>query len=79
MAEDKIQPEAPAGKGETKPSKQTRKKAQPKATEFPAIARINEYGFLHFGKRWLEELGWIKGMELKVDRATDVGLILRKA
>jgi len=76
--EGEIQSQKPEEKIEPKAPKQIRKKAQPKATEFPATAQINEYGFLHFRKRWLEELGWAKGMELKVDRTPD-GLTLRKA
>jgi hypothetical protein len=77
--EGEIQPQKPEEEVEPKAPKRNRKKAQTQATEFPATTRINEYGFLHFKKRWLEELGWTKGMELKADRTPDGSLTLSKA
>jgi len=45
---------------------------------FPADAEINDYGFLHFRKSWLEHLGWQKGMALKVEQNADGSITLRK-
>jgi hypothetical protein len=57
-------------------------KPKPKKTEtspFPADAKINDYGFLHFKTAWLETLSWHKGMALKVDKNADGSLTLKKA
>ena len=78
-AEDEIQPEKTEKESEPKEPKHNRKRAQTKATEFPAATRINDYGFLHFKKHWLEELGWAKGIALKIDRSVDGTITLRKA
>jgi len=77
--EGEAQTHAPEPQVEPKQPKRNRKRAQPQATEFPATTKINEYGFLHFKKRWLEELGWNKGTELKADRTPDGGLTLTRA
>lgn len=77
--EEKVQTGKVEKETESKASKHNRKRAQTKATEFPAATRINDYGFLHFKKRWLEELGWAKGTALKIDRSADGTIILRKA
>lgn len=55
-------------------------KAKPEKTEvFPADARINDYNFLHFKTGWLENLGWTKGMALKIEKNGDGSITLRKA
>jgi hypothetical protein len=55
-------------------------KAKPEETSvFPADARINDYNFLHFKTAWLENLGWAKGMALKIDKNADGSVTLRKA
>ena len=46
---------------------------------FPADARINDYNFLHFKTGWLENLGWSKGMALKIEKNADGSITLRKA
>jgi hypothetical protein len=61
--EGEAQPQNPEQEVEPKAPKRNRKKAQIQAIEFSTMTRINEYGFLHFKKHWLEELGWAKGME----------------
>jgi hypothetical protein len=53
--------------------------AKAKESPFPADAKINDYGFLHFKNGWLENLGWAKGMALKVDKNPDGSVTLRKA
>jgi len=55
-------------------------KAKPEKTEvFPVDARINDYGFLGFKMGWLENLGWHKGMALKIEKNADGSITLRKA
>jgi len=54
-------------------------KAKPATVDFPAAAKINDYGFLHFKNAWLENLGWTKGMALKIDKNADGSATLRKA
>jgi hypothetical protein len=55
-------------------------KAKPEKTEvFPADARINDYGFLGFKTGWLADLGWTKGMALKIEKNADGSITLRKA
>lgn len=64
-----------------KADKSAKTKSKPKTEEtspFPAEAEINDYGFLHFCKRWLENLGWANGMKLKVDKNVDGSITLRK-
>jgi hypothetical protein len=61
-----------------------KRKAKPKKTEtptevFPADAKINDYGFLGFKMGWLENLGWHKGMALKIEKNADGSITLRKA
>jgi hypothetical protein len=46
---------------------------------FPADAKINDYGFLGFKKSWFEDLGWTKGMALKIEKNADNSITLRKA
>jgi len=46
---------------------------------FPAEGEINDYGFLHFRRAWLEDLGWSKGMPLKIEKNADGSITLRKA
>jgi len=77
--EEKVQTRNIEKESEPKEFKQPRKKGQAKATGFPADTRINDYGFLHFKKRWLEELGWAKGVALKIDKSADGTITLRKA
>lgn len=56
-------------------------KAKPKPSDspFPAEAKINDYGFLGFKKSWLENLGWSKGMPLKIEKNADGSITIRKA
>jgi len=42
-------------------------------------AEINDYGFLHFRKLWLESLGWSNSMALKIEKNADESITLRKA
>jgi len=50
-----------------------------KESPFPADAEINDYGFLHFRKLWLESLGWSNSMALKIEKNADGSITLRKA
>lgn len=45
---------------------------------FATDARINDYGFLHFKTRWLEDLGWQKGAALEIGNNADGSITLRK-
>jgi hypothetical protein len=64
----------------TTPDELAAKIVEEKATSvFPADAKINDYGFLHFKNAWLENLGWTKGMALKIDKNPDGSVTLRKA
>jgi len=56
-------------------------KSQKKGTEsaaFPTNGKINDYGFLHFRKAWLADLGWTNGMTLKVEKNADGSITIRK-
>jgi hypothetical protein len=53
--------------------------AKAKESPFPANAEINDYGFLHFRKLWLESLGWSNSMALKIEKNADGSITLRKA
>jgi len=55
------------------------KKTSEAVNAFPTDARINDYGFLHFKTRWLEDLNWHKGMALKVEKNADGSITVRKA
>jgi len=55
------------------------KPEKPAAPTFPADCRINNYGFLGFKVGWLSELGWHKGMALKIDKNADGSATLTKA
>jgi len=55
------------------------KPEKPVTPAFPAAAKINDYGFLHFKNAWLETLSWHKGMALKIDKNPDGSATLRKA
>lgn len=55
-----------------------KEKTQKSKAVFPADARINEYGFLHFRKAWLEDLGWTEGMALKMEKNSDGSVSVRK-
>ena len=52
---------------------------QQKTSVFPTNARVNDYGFLGFKTRWLKDLGWTKGMALKIEKNADGSITLRKA
>jgi hypothetical protein len=56
-----------------------KEKPEGKTSPFPADAQINDYGFLHFKKSWLEDLGWSNGMALKIEKNADGSITLRKA
>jgi hypothetical protein len=55
------------------------KPEKPVTPAFPAAAKINDYGFLHFKNAWLQNLGWSKGMALEVGKNPDGSVTLRKA
>jgi hypothetical protein len=61
---------------EKQKEKKTRKV---KPAEFPVAAKINDYGFLHFGVGVLKALGWKKGMSLKISKNPDGSITVRKA
>jgi hypothetical protein len=64
----------------TAPDELAAKIVEKKATSvFPAAAKINDYGFLHFKNAWLENLGWTKGMALKIEKNADGSVTLTKA
>jgi len=63
-------------KEKAKPNPKSEKTETP---AFPVDAKINDYGFLHFKNAWLENLGWTKGMALKIDKNPDGSVTLRKA
>ena len=64
----------------TTPDELAAKIVEEKASSvFPADAKINDYGFLHFKNGWLENLGCTKGMALKVDKNADGSITLKKA
>ena len=54
-------------------------KSEEKTSPFPAEGRINDYGFLNFKAKWLENLGWTKGIALKIEKNADGSITLRKA
>jgi hypothetical protein len=56
-----------------------KEKPEEKSSSFPADTQINDYGFLHFKKAWLEELGWSNGMALKIEKNADGSITLWKA
>jgi len=65
---------------EQKAAEIVEKKAKTKTdSPFPADGEINAYGFLHFRKAWLEDLGWTNGMPLKIEKNADGSMTLRKA
>ena len=73
-------------KAETQAQPKVKKERKPRIKKtsevvnaFPADARINDYGFLHFKVSALEDLGWHKGMALKVEKNADGSVTLRKA
>jgi hypothetical protein len=55
-----------------------KEKAKAKTEVFPADAKINDYSFLHFKNSWLENLGWTKGMPLKIDKNPDGSITMRR-
>jgi hypothetical protein len=55
------------------------KPEKPVTPVFPADAKINDYNFMHFKNAWLENLGWTKGMALKIEKNADGSITLRKA
>jgi hypothetical protein len=59
--------------------KSEKKPRKVKPAKFPVEARINNYGFLHFGVGLLKALGWTKSMPLKIERNADGSITLRKA
>jgi len=72
------------GKAHTEETAKTDKtaKSKPKlekSSPFPADAKINDYGFLGFKTKWLEDLGWTKGMGLKIEKNVDGSITIRKA
>jgi hypothetical protein len=52
--------------------------AKAKESPFPADAEINDYGFLHFRKLWLESLGWSNSMGLKIEKNADGSITSEK-
>jgi hypothetical protein len=64
--------------GKTPDQKATEIVKEKAKSPFPANAEINDYGFLHFRKAWLEDLDWKNGMALKIEKNTDGSMTLRK-
>jgi hypothetical protein len=62
-----------------KKAKAKPKPEKPVTPVFPADAHINDYSFLRFRDAWLKNLGWTKGMALKIDKNADGSVTLRKA
>jgi len=46
--------------------------------KYPLESRINAYGFLHFGKSLLADLGWTKGAKITIEKNPDGSVTLRK-
>ena len=46
--------------------------------KYPLESRINAYGFLHFGKNILADLGWTKGAKITIEKNSDSSVTLRK-
>jgi len=46
--------------------------------EYPLESRINAYGFLHFRKNLLTDLGWNKGMAVTLDKNSEGNITIRK-
>jgi len=47
--------------------------------KYPLESRINAYGFLHFCKNLLADLGWTKGTAVTIIKNPDGSIIIRKA
>jgi hypothetical protein len=58
-----------------KSKKESRNKPE---IEYPLESRINAYGFLHFRKNLLAELGWTEGMAVTLEKNSDGSVTLRK-
>jgi len=61
----------------SEPAKE-KKPRETKPAEFPVDAKINDYGFLHFGVGLLKALGWKKGMAVKISKNPDGSITVRK-
>jgi len=68
-------------KQKQKPKKEKKQLAQEKSVDvqFHVDSRINDYGFVFMKVRWLENLGWHKGMALKIEKNADGSITVRKA
>lgn len=56
-----------------------KKSRKVKPAKFPVDAKINDYGFLHFGVRVLKALGWSKGIAVRIERNPNGSITVRKA
>jgi hypothetical protein len=62
--------------------KLVKKEKEPKnklEIKYPLSEKINAYGFLHFRKSLLSDLGWTKDMAVTLDRNSDGSVTIRKA
>ena len=66
-----------AGKLEEKQKEKKTRMVKP--AKFPVDARINDYGFLHFGVGVLKALGWSKGIAVKISKNPDGSITVQKA
>lgn len=77
--EEKAKVQGKTAAAEVVKEKAKAKPEKPVTPAFPVAAKINDYNFMHFKNSWLENLGWTKGMALKIERNADGSVTLRKA
>ena len=53
-------------------------KAKDKSQAKPLEATLNKYGFVHFGKNLLADLGWTKGVKVTIEKNSDGSVTIRK-
>jgi bifunctional DNA-binding transcriptional regulator/antitoxin component of YhaV-PrlF toxin-antitoxin module len=58
-----------------KPEKERENKPK---IEYPIKTKINAYGFLHFPKNLLADLGWSKGTALIIEENPDGSITIRR-
>jgi len=46
--------------------------------KYPLETRINAYGFIHFSKNLLTNLGWSKGMAVTIGKDPDGNITIRR-
>lgn len=47
--------------------------------QYPLNAKVNPWGFIHFKKHWLADLGWTEDMAITIEKNADGSLTVRKA